>query len=645
MSAKRIPALTAIAGASTANDDNLVIFDTSENTTKRILRSQLAAGIVGDLPYTPSGGIAATTVPTAIAELDTEKTTLANVLARLDDNDGSSLVGYTQGGTGASNTTVQAKLREIVSVKDFGAVGDGVADDTAAIQLALNSGAKEVVGVASHTYRVSSTFTYVSGGVTENVALNLLQGVTFNGNGCKFVYTGSGSDTVLNQFWFFANDTVQTTFDGYQVCNTVFENDGTAGSYVSGVAVYGGDNTKASGWLKRVNIFNIHNINIRVGVKCYMDRPDTVLPIDNVNIYNITAQQTSSAVIALDGVSNVVIDNINAIESDFDIVMLFAGKNVVISNIVGNNITENIVGLESLFDAREIQNVSISNVSSDSGKLSISTGAGTTGFIRDVTYSSVNAPTFNIDNSVGGGTVSRVKASLNLKPSAISRGVFINNASDIDLNIDMFGSVTVAGCSLVNTDRIKINGKINITGSAFPGLSLDRARLTTGKVAVYGGSEAMYLIGVTGTMGGVDLELDCSGQTVAAIAGDGTTSTSHKVNIKGNYGAQAITYVTVQNSSIALEQGQGATKTIASGSILVSSEIHSVTSETGVTDNLDSLTGNQFGRSVQLFATSGHTITVTHAAGNIRTKTGGSVTMTNTVPINLMFNGVNWCEV
>lgn len=72
MTAKRISELTVIAGADTANDDNLIIFDTSASTTKRILRSQLAAGLVGDLPYTPSGGIAATTVPTAIAELDTE---------------------------------------------------------------------------------------------------------------------------------------------------------------------------------------------------------------------------------------------------------------------------------------------------------------------------------------------------------------------------------------------------------------------------------------------------------------------------------------------------------------------------------------------------------------------------------------------
>ena len=73
-----------------------------------------------------------------------------------------SQVVYNPAGTGAVATTVQAKLRESVSVKDFGAVGDGVADDTVAIQLAIDSGAKCVLFVAG-TYKVTAQLTLVTG--------------------------------------------------------------------------------------------------------------------------------------------------------------------------------------------------------------------------------------------------------------------------------------------------------------------------------------------------------------------------------------------------------------------------------------------------------------------------------------------------
>lgn len=63
-------------------------------------------------------------------------------------------VSYDPPFSGSVLTNVEAKLAQVVSVKDFGAVGDGVADDSSAIQDALDTGLS--VYVPQGTYLIST---------------------------------------------------------------------------------------------------------------------------------------------------------------------------------------------------------------------------------------------------------------------------------------------------------------------------------------------------------------------------------------------------------------------------------------------------------------------------------------------------------
>ncbi len=107
---------------------------------------------------------------------------------------------YIQGATNSVNRTVQNRLQDYVSVKDFGAVGNGTADDTTALQASLNwacpIGAK--VFLPQGRYEVTSTIT--TPGACEGIDFGGPSDSEITGHGAQIVWGGAANGTVFNVY-------------------------------------------------------------------------------------------------------------------------------------------------------------------------------------------------------------------------------------------------------------------------------------------------------------------------------------------------------------------------------------------------------------------------------------------------------------
>jgi len=142
---------------------------------------------------------------------------IGNAIDTLDADSGN--INYNQGGTGAQTRTVESKLQEFVSVKDFGAVGDGVTDDTAAIQAAIDA-----VGSGGTLYFPAATYV-VSSALTRNT-----NGMHIVGYGAVLKRTSPANEGML----IFTGDTVSSPLEGLTIRGLTLK-DNTTGSNGLGI--------------------------------------------------------------------------------------------------------------------------------------------------------------------------------------------------------------------------------------------------------------------------------------------------------------------------------------------------------------------------------------------------------------------------
>lgn len=131
----------------------------------------------------------------------------------------------------AVQTNVELKLSETISVKDFGAVGDGLTDDTQAIQYAIDASNGRPILVPAGTYKVTSTLTYQPETYTPvfGAALKIVGDgpfVTYFDNRANGPLISMTTSSTISSF----NGAVGAVLEGFTIKRTV--------STINGVGIY-----------------------------------------------------------------------------------------------------------------------------------------------------------------------------------------------------------------------------------------------------------------------------------------------------------------------------------------------------------------------------------------------------------------------
>lgn len=289
---------------------------------------------------------------------------LKSDLASTDAGKGAALVGFKQSGTGAVVRTVEDKAREWVSVKDFGAVGDGVTDDTAAIQAAVNN--TEFVFIPPGEYLLSSEIIFQDKGMTlfgGGMSVSVLKWTSLSASsGLVFENTNSKDKTTIYGLTLLTqkkgkDSAIKCVRSGESISGSV-QNRTDVRVTIRDVEIKGATSTIVDGWLHGVEFTDVmHAVLSGVHVTGY-NAGTPANPV-TVDCFSISGTNNPAEIVISDcwgfsainavGISGAVegvhIINCNFVNVNFGITWASATNDPLLS-LVGSHINAHLVNVK-----------------------------------------------------------------------------------------------------------------------------------------------------------------------------------------------------------------------------------------------------------------------------------------------------------